>query len=196
MLSVGSHPSKGFQRPIHLYTKAAESQESPTIHVPVVRHAHEAEERLAQERRIYERELFPDANRHTGKTSQRSNESLNQWDQLANVYAPSATPCYDTPNHNSSGQTPEPQKTYYVGVDNETAETPRTETSPERLETVFEVAEKLNGAQDGTPRSDTTPEKVEEDAEKFDVRMEESSGEMNLNNADGRTPPSGELSGT
>lgn len=58
------------------------------------------------ERIKYEQELFPKENVDRGNMSEISQHSgdLNQYEQLANVYAPSATPCYDTPSRNSDSQ--------------------------------------------------------------------------------------------
>lgn len=64
------------------------------------------EEIRDMERMKYERELFPKENNNIGNMSEISQHSgdLNQYEQLANVYAPSATPNYDTPSRNSDSQ--------------------------------------------------------------------------------------------
>lgn len=64
------------------------------------------EEIRDMERLKYEQELFPKENINRGNISEISQHSgdLNQYEQLANVYAPSATPCYDTPSRNSDSQ--------------------------------------------------------------------------------------------
>lgn len=64
------------------------------------------EEIRDMERIKYEQELFPKENINRGNMSEISQHSgdLNQYEQLANVYAPSATPSYDTPSRNSDSQ--------------------------------------------------------------------------------------------
>jgi len=64
------------------------------------------EEIRDMERIKYEQELFPKENINRGNLSEISQHSgdLNQYEQLANVYAPSATPSYDTPSRNSDSQ--------------------------------------------------------------------------------------------
>lgn len=64
------------------------------------------EEIRDMERMKYELELFPKESINRGNVSEISQHSgdLNQYEQLANVYAPSATPCYDTPSRNSDSQ--------------------------------------------------------------------------------------------
>lgn len=49
--------------------------------------------------------------------SQRSGESLSQYDQLENVYAPSSTPCYsDTPIHTIEGHPLDSNNMCYLDV--------------------------------------------------------------------------------
>lgn len=77
------------------------------------------QERRETEQREYEQKLFEkDINKqgNMSEFSQQSNESMSQYDQLENVYAPSATPCYDTPGHNNDSQPPDPSKMCYVDV--------------------------------------------------------------------------------
>lgn len=64
------------------------------------------EEIRDMERMKYEQELFPKENINRGSMSEISQHSgdLNQYEQLANIYAPSATPSYDTPSRNSDSQ--------------------------------------------------------------------------------------------
>jgi len=64
------------------------------------------EEIRDMERIKYEQELFPKENINRGNMSEISQHSgdLNQYEQLANVYAPSATPSNDTPSRNSDSQ--------------------------------------------------------------------------------------------
>ncbi|KAL0108236.1 hypothetical protein PUN28_015053 [Cardiocondyla obscurior] len=96
VVSIPPHPSKGFQRPLHLFTKSR--QERMT--------RRDQEEIRDLERRRYEQELFPKENVNRGNMSEISQHSgdLSQYEQLANVYAPSATPSYDTPSRNSDSQ--------------------------------------------------------------------------------------------
>ncbi|XP_063975513.1 7SK snRNA methylphosphate capping enzyme-like [Diachasmimorpha longicaudata] len=116
VVSIPPHPSKGFQRPIQLFTKAGTSP-APTTSV---RFIGRRIERRNTERRAFERDLFPREYSRCGnlsELSQRSVESLSQYDQLENVYAPSTTPCYDTPSHNNDSQSAfEPEKTCYADV--------------------------------------------------------------------------------
>ncbi len=42
--------------------------------------------------------------------------SYSQYENLENVYAPSATPCYDTPIHNIDSNPPDPEKMCYLDV--------------------------------------------------------------------------------
>lgn len=80
------------------------------------------QERRNEERRKlkeYERKLFKKEDAKEGnmsEISQQSNESMSQYDQLENVYAPSATPCYDTLGHNNDNQPPDASKMCYVDV--------------------------------------------------------------------------------
>jgi len=64
------------------------------------------EEIRDMERIKYEQELFPKENINRGNMSEISQHSgdLNQYEQLANVYAPSATPSYDPRSRNSDSQ--------------------------------------------------------------------------------------------
>lgn len=75
------------------------------------------------ERIKYEQELFPKENVNKGNMSEISQHSgdLNQYEQLANVYAPSTTPCYDTPSHNSDSQP----------LDSQSLDTPRIKENKE-----------------------------------------------------------------
>lgn len=77
-------------------------------------------ERRDIERRAFERDLFPrdiPTFGNLSELSQRSVESLSQYDQFENVYAPSTTPCYDTPSHNNDSQPAfEPEKMCYTDV--------------------------------------------------------------------------------
>ncbi|XP_043497500.1 7SK snRNA methylphosphate capping enzyme-like isoform X2 [Polistes fuscatus] len=131
VVSIPPHPSKGFQRPIQLFTKVASIIETTenleTVNTSVsdqssentqVRNERRDQKQKDLERRQYERELFPkDKEGNMSEISQQSGESINQYDQLENVYAPSATPCYDTPGHNNdSSQSMEVSKMCYVDV--------------------------------------------------------------------------------
>ncbi|KAG7207350.1 hypothetical protein KM043_009014 [Ampulex compressa] len=121
VVSIPAHPSKGFQRPIHLFTKVGSFQDNTDNADPNLRNRHERrdQEKRDLERREYERELFPKDSSKAGNLSEishQSNESMSQYDQLENVYAPSTTPCYDTPGHNNDSQPPESSKMYYLDV--------------------------------------------------------------------------------
>ncbi|XP_017793395.1 PREDICTED: probable RNA methyltransferase bin3 [Habropoda laboriosa] len=121
VLSIPPHPSKGFQRPIHLFTKAGPIQESPdnSIVNALKRQERIDEEKRKMEQKEYEQKLFKKGETKEGnlsEISQQSNESMSQYDQLENVYAPSATPCYDTPGHNSDNQPPDASKMCYIDV--------------------------------------------------------------------------------
>ncbi|XP_008545981.1 7SK snRNA methylphosphate capping enzyme [Microplitis demolitor] len=128
VVSIPPHPSKGFQRPIQLFTKAGTSPASRTIAAPsstITRFVARAQEKKDSEIRAFERDLFPIIKSPASKLcgnlsnlSQRSSESMSShYDQLENVYAPSSTPCYDTPSHNDNSQSAfEPEKMCYVDV--------------------------------------------------------------------------------
>lgn len=118
VVSIPPHPSKGFQRPIQLFTKAPLSPESISDPTP--------SSSAQVERPEFERDLFSKGidkkEGNMSEMSQISTESLSQYEQLENVYAPSATPCYDTPCHNTDSQPIEPKTMCYVdlGIENET----------------------------------------------------------------------------
>ncbi|CAK9799325.1 7SK snRNA methylphosphate capping enzyme [Anthophora quadrimaculata] len=124
VLSIPPHPSKGFQRPIHLFTKAGPVEESPDNSIVSASNRLERmdEERRKMEQKEYEQKLFKKGEIKEGnlsEISQQSSEYMSQYDQLENVYAPSATPCYDTPGHNSDNQPPDASKMCYVDVNME-----------------------------------------------------------------------------
>ncbi|CAL1677994.1 unnamed protein product [Lasius platythorax] len=116
VVSIPPHPSKGFQRPIHLFTKTGgfsfttERTDNDITHDVSNRQERimrrDQEEIRDIERFKYEQDLFPKENVNRGNMSEISQHSgdLNQYEQLANVYAPSTTPCYDTPSRNSDSQ--------------------------------------------------------------------------------------------
>ncbi|XP_011644182.1 7SK snRNA methylphosphate capping enzyme-like isoform X1 [Pogonomyrmex barbatus] len=117
VISIPPHPSKGFQRPIHLFTKAGGPSSSTigrpdnnindTLQNRQERMTRRDQEEIRDMERIkYEQDLFPKENIDRGNMSEISQHSgdLNQYEQLANVYAPSATPSYDTPSRNSDSQ--------------------------------------------------------------------------------------------
>ncbi|XP_017760753.1 PREDICTED: 7SK snRNA methylphosphate capping enzyme-like isoform X2 [Eufriesea mexicana] len=121
VLSIPPHPSKGFQRPIHLFTKAGLSQETldNSVKNTSKRQERKDEARRKLEQKEYEQKLFKKEETKEGnmsEISQQSNESMSQYDQLENVYAPSATPCYDTPGYNSDNQPPDASKMCYLDV--------------------------------------------------------------------------------
>lgn len=118
VVSIPPHPSKGFQRPIQLFTKAPLTPER--VEEPV------ASSSAQSERANFDTDLFPKEVRskkegNMSDMSHISTESMSQYDQLENVYAPSATPCYDTPCYNNEGQPIEPKTMCYVdlGMENE-----------------------------------------------------------------------------
>lgn len=82
------------------------------------RYERKDQELLDMERMKYEQELFPKDTNKLGNMSEISQQSndLNQYEQLEKVYAPSATPCYDTPGHNNDGQPLDALKMCYVDV--------------------------------------------------------------------------------
>lgn len=125
VLSIPPHPAKGFQRPIHLFTKADLSQDDLRKSMLNRQERRDEERRKLKE---YERKLFKKEDAKEGnmsEISQQSNESMSQYDQLENVYAPSATPCYDTIGHNNDNQPSDASKMCYVdvNVENEKIET-------------------------------------------------------------------------
>ncbi|XP_076748870.1 7SK snRNA methylphosphate capping enzyme [Xylocopa sonorina] len=124
VLSIPPHPSKGFQRPIHLFTKAGPLPETSanTVATAPKRQERRDEVRRKLEQKEYEQKLFKKEEVKEGnmsEISQQSNESMSQYDQLENVYAPSTTPCYDTPGYNSDNQPPDASKMCYVDVNME-----------------------------------------------------------------------------
>lgn len=131
VLSIPPHPAKGFQRPIHLFTKADLSQDDFRKNMLNRQERRDEERRKLKE---YERKLFKKEDAKEGnmsEISQQSNESMSQYDQLENVYAPSATPCYDTLGHNNDNQTPDASKMCYVDVN---IETDKIETDCSQIE--------------------------------------------------------------
>lgn len=117
VISIPPHLSKGFQRPIHLFTKAESSSFTATDQADDVistngtlpnrseRMTRRDQEEIRDMERIkYEQELFPKENVNRGNMSEISQHSGDQYEQLANVYAPSTTPCYDTPSRSSDSQ--------------------------------------------------------------------------------------------
>ena len=134
VLSIPAHPSKGFQRPIQLFTKAGTSPTCTRSNVESSPHRFIGREKQKKEleRRAFERDLFPHEIPKFGNSSdlsQRSVESLSHYDQLQNVYAPSATPCYDTPSHNPDSLSFESEKMCYVDV-NAKGDPSKQESSP------------------------------------------------------------------
>ncbi|XP_076243085.1 7SK snRNA methylphosphate capping enzyme [Calliopsis andreniformis] len=120
VLSIPPHPSKGFQRPVYLFTKAGCSQASSSENTSK-RQERKEQARRETERREYEQKLFEKDVTQTkqgnmSEISQQSNESMSQYEQLENVYAPSATPCYDTPGYNNDSQPADPSKMCYLDV--------------------------------------------------------------------------------
>ncbi|XP_043252726.1 7SK snRNA methylphosphate capping enzyme-like [Colletes gigas] len=121
VLSIPPHPSKGFQRPIHLFTKAGPLQESAGNSGASTSNRQERTDEVRRkiERRQYEDKLFQKDESKEGnlsEISQQSIESMSQYEQLENVYAPSTTPCYDTPGHNNDNQPLDASKMCYVDV--------------------------------------------------------------------------------
>ncbi|XP_076393012.1 7SK snRNA methylphosphate capping enzyme [Megachile rotundata] len=126
VLSIPPHPSKGFQRPIQLFTKAGPFQESSSNSNTSKRQDRIDEKTREIERKAYEKKLFKKDEVKEGnlsEISQQSNESMSQYEQLENVYAPSTTPCYDTPGHNSDNQPSDASKMCYVDVNMENDKT-------------------------------------------------------------------------
>ncbi|XP_066584215.1 7SK snRNA methylphosphate capping enzyme-like [Prorops nasuta] len=120
VLSIPPHPSKGFQRPIQLFTKAGVAPDVTETNLANTVRRNERRDQVQRdlEQREYEKELFPKENRKEGNMSEisQSGESSNQYDQLENVYAPSATPCYDTPGHTNDSQPLDASKMCYLDV--------------------------------------------------------------------------------
>ncbi|XP_014211808.1 7SK snRNA methylphosphate capping enzyme [Copidosoma floridanum] len=153
-ITVPVHVSKGFQRSILIFRKA--NVESPPVTATTLpsdepKTLEEARERRRQnsEQRDYElmnydRDLFPTESRDIGsmsETSQRSAESFSQYEHLANIYAPSGTPCYDhTPVHTNDNSNL-PEKMCYLDVkmdhdeDTKTSEENQLQPIPEDPET-------------------------------------------------------------
>ncbi|XP_033334625.2 7SK snRNA methylphosphate capping enzyme [Megalopta genalis] len=158
VLSIPPHPSKGFQRPIHLFTKPGLSQESAEASTSK-REERSVERREQIERREYEQKLFQKDNNKGGnmsEISQQSNESMSQYDQLENVYVPTATPCYDTPGYTNDSQPPDASKMCYLDVSIENDKMESEEASDKAVEPCIENAKKQN------PIDGKSSEKVEE----------------------------------
>lgn len=183
VVSIPAHPAKGFQRPIQLFTKAGSSPTSTsstpgtssTTTAPVVtstlttttgtttcvnllRFVDREVRRKDRERRAFERDLFPNELPKFGNCSnlsQRSSESLSQYENLANVYAPSATPCYDTPGYNAEYSQPyEPGKMCYVEVNNlvpNVQENSANVSSGDNFETLANIAPGVHPGTGETP---------------------------------------------
>nr|XP_031849760.1 probable RNA methyltransferase bin3 [Nomia melanderi] len=174
VLSIPPHPSKGFQRPIHLFTKPGSSQEN-TETSTLKRQERTNEERKEQiERRAYEKKLFQKGNTKEGnmsEISQQSNESMSQYDQLENVYAPSATPCYDTPGYNNDSQPPDASKMCYldVNMENDKTELESQDATDKTTESTTETMSRkrnLDAVADDLSTIDAKrPKKVEEAVE-------------------------------
>ncbi|XP_044008329.1 7SK snRNA methylphosphate capping enzyme-like [Aphidius gifuensis] len=132
VVSIPCHPSKGFQRPVHLFTKAGTSPERAVTSLRYI--ARQAEKR-AYELRVFERDLFPhEVIKFGNLSSQRSIESVGHYERLENVYAPSTTPCYDTPSHNNDSQSFEPDKSCHVYADTKQNDTTiKLNEEPENL---------------------------------------------------------------
>lgn len=172
VISMPKHPSKGFQRPLYLYTKENLSETSPASVIIESSAAVERRERRLsakqqeqQEQREYEKNLFPDVTTpqsYISAYSQRSGESLSQYDMLEKVYAPSVTPCYtDTPIHSSETQLPDPAKIHYVDVkiDNEAEEPMDNEDSSQNEDNLKETISEDSVTQDVTSDPEQTLEK-------------------------------------
>ncbi|XP_014468010.1 PREDICTED: 7SK snRNA methylphosphate capping enzyme-like [Dinoponera quadriceps] len=101
VVNIPPHPFRGFQRPIYLFEKKKEDEQSDDIMNKPDRHDMQKNEQLREEERMkYEYELFP-KNASKGSMSEISHQSSDQYEQLENIYAPTATPCYDTPSYNN-----------------------------------------------------------------------------------------------
>ncbi|XP_078046434.1 7SK snRNA methylphosphate capping enzyme [Augochlora pura] len=158
VLSIPPHPSRGFQRPIHLFTKPGLSPESAEASTSK-REERTVERREQIERREYEQKLFQKDNNKGGnmsEISQQSNESMSQYDQLENVYAPSATPCYDTPGYTNDSQPPDASKMCYLDVSIENDKMETEEASDKAVEPGTENTKKQN------PVDGRSSEKVQE----------------------------------
>lgn len=101
VISIPPHPSKGFQRPLHLFTKAAPVEDSP-VYVPATANRFEHRDQAPKEAddQYYLRGLFP-SDPHNPACSQRSLESLMQC-EFDSAYSPYKTPVY---HYDTSGPT-------------------------------------------------------------------------------------------
>lgn len=111
--------------------------------------------------------------------SQQSNESMSQYDQLENVYAPSATPCYDTPGYNNDSQPPDASKMCYldVSIENDKTKLESQDATDKIAESCTEsMSRKRNldtAADDPCPVDAKRSKKVEEAVESKPVTANE-----------------------
>ena len=156
VVSIPPHPSKGFQRPLHLFTKSGPVQDNTSV-----RYEHRDQEQKQQAQRYYWRDLFPTevyipAGNNSG-SSQRSTVSLSQYESLENVYAPLGTPSYllGTPAHINDGTPNANEKLCYAELnipeDSIVLDSPREDDK---------VSEKV---QDYSNPSEETIQKMEEE---------------------------------
>lgn len=150
VISIPPHPFKGFQRPLHLFTKAGEPSNEVT-NIPNRRERRKCEKLSEAEKIKYECELFP-KNTNKGSMSEISQQSgdLSQYEQLENVYAPSTTPCYDTPSHNNEHHIQDTAKMCYVDVDirhdkdTEMGEADKTREKDKETEETKDIVDKVH----------------------------------------------------
>lgn len=97
-----SHSSKGFQRPLHLFTKSDLNENSPNRMSSTSNHQNQLHKPFEQQ--VFDIDLFPSATPLPG-SSQRSNGSMSTYEQLENIYCPAGTPLYlqGTPAHTNDG---------------------------------------------------------------------------------------------
>lgn len=129
VISMPSHSSKGFQRPLHLFTKT-DLFESPPVRTACATNDCQNDGLVNFEQQVFDVDLFP-ADTPIPGSSQRSNGSMSTYEQLENIYCPTGTPLYlqGTPAHlNDSTSTSDNNKHYYAEIEIERSPIP---ASPE-----------------------------------------------------------------
>ncbi|XP_076167804.1 7SK snRNA methylphosphate capping enzyme [Ptiloglossa arizonensis] len=192
VLSIPPHPSKGFQRPIHLFTKPGSSQESTDNSEASTSNRQERtdEVRRKMERREYEQKLFQKDDVKEGNMSEishQSSECMSQYEQLENVYAPSATPCYDTPGYNNDSQPPDASKMCYldVSIESEKMESENQDASNKQINQRSNESTIENPASRKRSMETASDDVCNVDAKKV-KRQEESSASRTVSEGEGR----------
>lgn len=157
-----SHSSKGFQRPLHLFTKM-DLFESPPVRTTCISNDCQNDDSAAEnfEQQVFDVDLFPSDTPVPG-SSQRSNGSMSTYEQLENIYCPTGTPLYlqGTPAHLNDGTSAsDNNKHYYAEIEIERSPIP---ASPEDNDKVSDKLQDSNSNLD-----DESAEKNEDETKNF-----------------------------